>query len=232
MNLFKFDETRDYPFYKNNPRLSKLAWFILLLTVPIAFLVSDYIYIYSEFVSSLVFCLIMLIPLLYFSKWNYNLMFHKPTRNEILLGVLMFIGYIIYSEIVGDILYAFYLVGGGGGTAESLGITLESMVGLIFSLMGEELVKFIILMFFLRLLYKYTENRKISVALSCIVVMVAFGMIHYYPGSTTAASVLALQGAGTIFELYAYIKTKNIFVPYISHMLTDVFIFGLIILGF
>ena len=140
MNLFKFDETRDYPFYKNNPRLSKLAWFILLLTVPIAFLVSDYIYIYSEFVSSVVFCLIMLIPLLYFSKWNYNLMFHKPTRNEILLGVLMFIGYIIYSEIVGDILYAFYLVGGGGGTAESLGITLESMVGLIFSLMISSLI--------------------------------------------------------------------------------------------
>lgn len=64
---FQFDETRDFPYYNHNPRLSKIAWIILLLTVPISLigLVLGYD---NELVSSILFCFILLIPLLYFSK--------------------------------------------------------------------------------------------------------------------------------------------------------------------
>ena len=97
--------------------------------------------------------------------------------------------------------------------------------------MGEELLKFIPLMLLLRIFYKYSNNRKLSIALSTAIVMMGFGFLHYAPGYTTMISALALQGFGTIFEMYGYLKTKNIFVPYISHILTDAVAFILIMQG-
>ena len=105
MNVKKYFqyETRDFPYYNHNPQLSKTAWIVLLLTVPISFMTfglgMDY-----ELGSSILFCLIPLIPLLYFSKWDYKLLFSKPTRNEIILAALMFIGYMTYAILIGDFL--------------------------------------------------------------------------------------------------------------------------------
>ena len=65
--FFTFDETRDFPYYNHNPRLSKTAWIILLLTVPLSY-IAYIIGMDNELLSSILFCLIMLIPLLYFFK--------------------------------------------------------------------------------------------------------------------------------------------------------------------
>lgn len=225
----KFDETRDYPYYKHNPRLSKKAWAILLLSIPISLFVYDLMSADSEIISSIAFCMVLLIPLLYFSNWDYTLLFKKPSRNEIILAVLMFIGYMTYSLILGTILDSANL--SGTGLDQILAINLESTAALIFSIMAEELIKFIPLMFFLRLFYKYTDNRNLSMALSSVIIMICFGLLHYAPPYSTLISVLLTQGFGTIFELYGYIRTKNVLVPYISHLLTDVVVFILIILG-
>lgn len=227
MKFLTFDETRDFPYYKHNPRISKGQWFILLLLIPIGLLGS--VLIQPEIVGSMFFCFILLIPLLYFSNWDYKLMFHKPTKNEIILGVLMFAGYMIYAILMGFVLDTFHL--SAPEITEDMGITLMSIVSLIFSMMGEELLKFIPLMLLLRIFYKYSNNRKLSIALSTAIVMMGFGFLHYAPGYTTLISALALQGFGTIFEMYGYLKTKNIFVPYISHILTDAVAFILIMQG-
>ncbi len=229
--FFKFeDPSRDFPFYKHNPRISKMAWFALLLLVPISFLVYMIISFKSELIGSLAFLLIMLIPLLYYSHWDYSLMFRKPTRKEIKLAVLLFIGYMIYAIAIGNVLD---FVGLTAPVEEStLEVTLETTVSLVFSMMGEELMKFIPMMFLLRLFYKYTENRKASTVLSSVLIMIYFGLLHYDPSSTLLIEVLLTQGLGTIFELYGYIKTKNLFVPYLSHLLTDAFIFILFLIGF
>lgn len=232
MKFLEFDETRDFPFYNNNPRISKIGWIILLLSVPVAFLsysVSAFI-IESDIISGIIFCLIMLIPLLYFSKWDYKLMFRKPTRNEIILALLLFLGYIIYSICINYVLTEVGLAG-IDTTAESMGINIESIIALLFSMMAEELLKFIPLMFLMRVVYKFTSNRKLAIAVSAVIVMIGFGLIHYNPPYLTLASVLLLQGFGTIFEMYGYLKTKNIFVPYLSHLLTDAFVFTIMIIG-
>ena len=114
---------------------------------------------------------------------------------------------------------------------EEMGVTIESTVGLIFSMMGEELLKFIPLMFFMRAVYKFSENLKLSVVISVTIVLIVFGLLHYNPPTNTLVSVLLLQGLGSLFEVYGYLKTKNIFVPYISHLLTDAFSFILILIG-
>ncbi|WP_295721558.1 hypothetical protein [uncultured Methanobrevibacter sp.] len=229
MKFLEFDKTRDFPFYRHNPHLSNESWLILLLSVPLAFLVYVFLSSFtSELVGSVYFMLIMLIPLLYFSNWNYKLFIQKPTKNEIILGVLMFIGYMIYSIIIENLLVNLGIVYPAG--ANPLNIDYISLISLIFSMMGEELIKFIPLMFFLRLFYKVTENRNLSFALSSIIIMIGFGLLHY-DFTSSVISVLLLQGLGTSFELYGYFKTKNIFVSYLSHILTDATVFILILSG-
>ena len=232
MKFLQFDESRDFPFYMHNPRISVGGWLVLLLSVPISFLAYSIVGLESELIGSVLFCFIMLIPLLYFSKWDYSLIFRKPTKNEIVLAILLFAGYMIYSICVGSVLDIFGLAGAPISTPEELGVTVESTVGLIFSMMAEELLKFIPLMFFMRLIYKFTENLKLSVSISVAIVLVVFGLLHYMPPMNTLVSVLLLQGLGSFFEMYGYIKTKNLFVPYISHLLTDLISFIIILWGF
>lgn len=228
--FFKFeDSSRDFPYYKHNPRLSKTAWIVLMLCVPISFIVYGLVGIENELIGSILFALVLLLPLMYFSNWDLSLIIRKPTKKEIGLAVLLFIGYIIYALAVGSVIDAFTQT--TEATSDYLGVTWEMLFGLIFSMMGEELVKFIPLMFFMRLIYKYTNNRKVSIIVSTLIILGFFGLLHYDPPEFPLISVLAIQGFGSIFELYGYIKTKNIMVPYLSHLLTDASIFILILLG-
>jgi len=229
--FFNFEDTdRDFPFYKQNPKLSKMAWIVLLASIPIAFILYGVIGLGSEYIGSLVFCLTMLIPLLYYSNWDFYLIFRNPSRSEIKLALLLFIGYIIYAIAIDAILSA--ITQAGEINPEAMGVTAEMTVSLIYSMMGEELVKFIPLMFLMRLFYKYSNNRKLSIALSTIIVLISFGLLHYTPGSTPLISVILIQGFGSLFEVYGYLKTKNLFVPYLSHLLTDGVIFMAMLLGF
>lgn len=232
MKFLEFDESRDFPFYRHNPRISSGGWLLLILSVPVALLVYALVGFESEIIASVLFCLIMLIPLLYFSKWDYSLMFRKPTKNEIILAILMFAGYMIYALCLGSVLDMVGLGGVEASSAEEVGVTIQSTVGLLFSMMGEELLKFIPLMFLMRLVYKFTDNLKISVAVSTALVLLGFGLLHYAPPTNTIVSVLLLQGLGSLFEMYGYLKTKNLFVPYISHLLTDAVMFIIILVGF
>lgn len=224
---FTFDETRDYPYYRHNPKIAKWQWFVLIFMLPVA-LFGQFLF-PSEFTGSIFFCFALLIPLIYFSKWDYKLLFHKPTKNELILAVLMFAGYMIYAIVIGEILDMFHL--SGPQVAPTFQVDVVSIISLIFSMMGEELIKFIPLMLLLRTFYKFTDNIKVSMTISVAIVLTVFGLMHYYPAENTIISVLLLQGLGSMFEMYGYIKTKNLFVPYIAHLLTDAVAFIAIMLG-
>lgn len=228
--FFKFeDASRDFPYYKHNPQLSKTAWIVLLLSIPISFLVYGIVGIESEMIGSFLFAAILLIPLLHYSNWDLSLIIQKPTKNEIKLAIILFISYIIYAIVVGEFLGI--ISQAPTATSDYLGVSWEMLFSLIFSMLAEELVKFIPLMFFMRFIYKFTYNRKLSVIISTIIILIYFGLLHYDPAATTILSVLAIQGAGSIFELYGYLKTKNLIVSYLCHLLTDGFIFLLILMG-
>ena len=143
----------------------------------------------------------------------------------------MFAGYIIYAIVVSDILdIAGLSFTVSDPVAETL--TLDSLFALIFLMMGEELFKFVPLMLLMRIIYKYSDNRKLSIIESALIVMICFGLLHWNPPYSTLVSALFLQGFGTVFEMYGYIKTKNLFVPYLSHFFTDFIIKVVILLGF
>ena len=134
----------------------------------------------------------------------------------------------IYALIMSYVLDFFHLTGSDVVSPDS--ITVISLISLLFSMMGEELLKFIPFMFFLRLCFKYSNNRKASVIVSAFTVMMLFGLLHAVD-IKSIASVLIIQGLGSIFEFYGYIKTKNLLISYITHLVTDVFLFSLVFLG-
>lgn len=224
--MLSFDENRDFPFYNEIPMMSRIGWFVLLISIPVSFFVNVFVSsLTNDVVGSIFFLLIMLIPLLYFSNWNYSLFFKKPTKDELILAVLMFIAFFIYSLIMSNLLDASGLASTGSVDAEII-----SIVTLIFSMMAEELIKFIPLMFLMRVFFKYTSNRRLSVIVSSAVTLIIFGLMHLEPG-ISLISVLLIQGLGSLTHLYVYLKTKNLFASYISHLMTDAFILIMALYG-
>ena len=196
MKFLTFDEERDFPYYRHNPHISKGAWFVLLLLIPLSYILYI-LFSFDELLSSIIFCMVLLIPLLYSIAMASALeMFHLLPAND-----------------------------------TSLDLNIISLVSLLFSMMGEELLKFIPLMFFMRVFFKYTNKRNLSFVSSMVIVLIFFAFLHFDPSSTSIASVLLLQGVGSLVEMYGYAKTKNLFVPYMSHLFTDAFSFILIMLG-
>lgn len=226
-DYFKFEnKDLDFPVYKKNPYISKLGWVALFFACILGFSVQGISG--SELLDGILFLAIVLIPLLYFLKWDYKALFQKPKAKEVALAIALFVGYIIYSSLMGQVLDFFSIT--ATPTVDESSLNLMSFFPLLFTLMGGELIKFIPFMFFLRLFYKYTNNRKLSIIVSMIFVMIFFGLLHAMD-TKSIISVLLLQGAGSIFEFYGYIKTKNILISYITHLCTDVFLFALVILG-
>jgi hypothetical protein len=225
--MLNLDNDRDFPYYNGIPKMSKIGWLVLLICIPISYNANSYISAYTnDIVGSIFFMLILLIPLLYFSKWDYSLIFQKPTKNELILAVLMFLAFTAYSFIFSNLLSAYGIPDIGNPDANVI-----TIISLIFSMMAEELFKFIPLMFLLRVFFKYTSNRRLSVISSSIITLIFFGLMHLEP-SVSIVSVLLIQGAGSIFHLYVYLRTKNLFASYISHLMTDSIILILTFLGY
>ena len=223
---FKFeDKDYDFPFYNKNPYIPKWGWIVLFFVFFIGFILS----ISTVIHFSILGCIIFIVPILYFLKWDYKAIFRMPSRRDIVLVVALFVGYIIYAIIVGYLLEMVGIVSSGTIDPESIG--LMTMVSSIFSILGEEFIKFVPFMFFLRVIYKYSNNRKLAVIISVALVMLMFASMHAY-NPIMFIFAICIQGVGSIFEFYGYIKTKNLLVSYLCHLLTDEFIFIVTMFGF
>ena len=226
IDRFKFeDEGYDFPFYNKNPYIPKWGWVVLF----VAFIVGTVLAVITEKLPLIILgCIVFIVPVLYFLKWDYKAIFRMPSRKDFVLIVALFVGYIVYGMVMEMILKQFGIV--SPGTMGSESVTIMTLVTSIFSLMGEEFLKFIPFIFFLRVLYKFSNNRKLSVIISVAIIMVMFACFHAY-NPTMLIFALFVQGFGSIFEFYGYIKTKNLLVPYLTHLLTDEIIFIIVLLG-
>lgn len=224
IDWFKFEnKDKDFPFYRKNPYIPKWGWIVLLFATPIGLVLS----ISSNIFITILSCIVLILPVLYFLKWDYKAIFQKPSIKDILLAVGLFVGYMVYALIVGVLLEN---IGLNGATLTPETVTVMTFVSLVFQLMSEEFVKFIPFMFFLRVSYKFSNKRKLSTILSVVIVMIFFALLHSF-NLETFLFALSIQGLGSIFEFIGYIKTKNILVSYITHLCTDIFIFSLLFLG-
>ena len=224
IDWFNFEnKDLDFPFYKKNPYVPKWGWIILFIAVMVGLIVASG----ESLIFAVIGCAISVIPVLYFLKWDVKAIFQKPKAKEIALAVGLFVGYLIYSLILGSFLDMLSVP--SATLVEESAVTLEIFPPLLFTLMVEEFIKFVPFVFFLRLFYKYTDNRKLSVIVSMFLVMAFFAFLHAVDPKYFLFAFF-MQGLGSIFEFIGYIKTKNILISYITHLCTDVFLFLLIIM--
>ena len=222
---FKFeDRDYDFPFYNKNPYIPKWGWVVLFIVWFMGFFlaVSDKLH------FALMGCIVLIVPVLYFLKWDYKAIFRKPSRRDLLLVVALFAGYMIYSLAIGMVLEQIGIV--SSGTVDPTSVGAMILVITVFNVLGEEFIKFIPFMFLLRVIYKYSNNRKLSVIISVALIMIMFASMHAF-NPIMFIFALFIQGFGSIFEFYGYIKTKNVLVSFLCHLLTDEFIFMLMLLG-
>lgn len=225
IDWFKFeDRDYDFPFYNNNPQITKRGWLVIFF----AFLFGFFLATSEKFIISIIGCILLIVSVLYFLKWDYKAILRMPSRNDILLAVVLFIAYILYTLAMDPILAQFGII--SSGTVDPTSFSVMTSFEFIFWVLGEEFIKFIPLMFFLRVLYKYTNNRKLSIIISVALVMLMFASMHAFNYVMLIYAVF-IQGFGSIFEFYGYIKTKNIIVPFLSHLFTDEFILLMVLLG-
>ena len=219
IDWFKIEnKDKDFPFYIKIPYVPKWGWIVLIIATIIGLILS----LSSNIIYVILSAIVLIVPILYFLKWDYKVIIDKPSLKDILLAIGLFIGYMVYAVILGYILQ--YIFGLNGANLIPDNITIMTFVSLAFKLISEELIKFIPFMFLLRLSYKFSAKRKFSTILSIVLVMIFFAFLHA-ANLQTFLFAIGVQGIGSIFEFIGYIKTKNLVVSYITHLCTDIFIF-------
>ena len=98
---------------------------------------------------------------------------------------------------------------------------LMFFITLFVQLMGEEFFKIIILLFLMFVVYKYTKNRKLALCIAFILTLAMFGLLHTKTYGGNVFHALFVIGLGSFFDVYAYVKSKNILVSYSVHVLND-----------
>ncbi|MCQ2963949.1 MAG: hypothetical protein MJ203_00040 [archaeon] len=222
---FSFErESADFPFYKANPKLSKLDW-ILILVIILIFLF------YTQLTP--VPCIrwvVLLLPIivtLIISRFKISLIFKKLTKKDIplifKLTILSMISVFLLCVITSWINFP----PDESLNAVSFGLSVEYLlqtVKLAFCLVDEELFKFFVFILSLAVFYKLSNNRKMGVVFAAFVTMILFGAWHFtgYGGSLKIIECIIFRGFGSICEVYSYVKTKNVLVSYFIHLLYDI----------
>ena len=225
---FKFlDDGIDVPFYNDVPKLSTFDWLIVLASVLLIIGYLTIIPIPNDYLPIAVF-LTSIIPALYICKGDYSLFFKKLRLKDIGLIILCIIALFLYTMVIG-LIFSPAGMAGHAGLSES--ITIMTIINLIFQVMGEEFFKVFILLLAMYVIYKLTGNRSISIIIGLIASMIIFGLVHYNAYDGRILQILLIQGLGSIFVYFAYLKTKNIWVTYLAHLIQDLIPVVLVLLN-
>lgn len=161
----------------------------------------------------------MIVPAIYICKGNYGLFFKKVRLRDIKTIILCFIGYLVYGALVGYLLHA---LGVPVANDASVATTFAwaYVASLLLQLVGEEFFKVFILLLVMYVVYRFSNNRDLAICIGIVITLFVFGISHM-SAYGNIVQILLIQGVGTIFNLYAYMKTKNVIVSYIIHILID-----------
>lgn len=221
-DFFEFeDKSIDFPFYnekniydKNSIIiiLSSLFLFIFLILGPVKFFEGQ---------EQIILFLITIIPLLLLTKCNLSSFFRKISFNDVRLIIVSYIGYKVYYLII----YALFQITNYTTTsAESQFINMDILILLVnfLQIFSEEIFRIFLFIFLMYYLYRYTNNRKKSIIISTIIMLIIFGLLHVNTYGYNIIQILLLQGLGSIFEFAGYLKTKNLAIPIIIHVLINI----------
>lgn len=213
------DDGIDIPFYNDVPKLSTFDWIVVLACV---LLVIGYITVIDIPADLLPFAVFLtgLIPALYICKGNYSLFFKRLRLKDIRLAVVLVICIYAYTIIMGLIIS---LISGNMAGHVGLGeaVTVMSVLAMIIQVFGEEFFKIFLLLLVMHVIYNCTRDRAMALLLGLILSMIIFGLVHYTAYEGRILQILLIQGFGSVFEYYAYLKTKNVWACFLVHVLRD-----------
>lgn len=211
----------DFPFYSDNPKLSILEWILVLISILLAIYIIMISDMPQEYFSLSLF-IVVVIPALYLCKGNYGLFFKMPKLSDLKLVILCLIGYYAYGFIIDRILQLI-----GSGAVAHAGVSTFSSPDMFFvlnmfmQLLQEEFFKIFVLLIVMYVVYKRTSNRNLALGLGIFLALISFGLLHYYAYEGNVLQIILVQGLGSIFYLYPYLKTKSVVLPYIIHLIID-----------
>ena len=218
--FFRFEDTEyDIPFYKENPSLTTSKISVLILGIIIVFISPFVIPIEGyDIPKALIICLATLIPVTYALNGKLSMIFRIPKARDIILIILGIIGVFALNILMGIILNSMGIV---STTDSAINNNATLMfITLIIQLMGEELFKFILLVLVLYATYK-SLGRKVAILLGIIVSQLLFSLLHIPAYGFNLPQLLLSLGVAWSVLPVIYVKTKNIVVVYIIHLLLD-----------
>lgn len=234
-DFFKFeDEDRDFPFYNNIPKLTKVEWVILalapflvgLITLTSGKCIPYYDMLPNGFVQ-VIYLLITIIPFTYVCHGKLGLIFKKPRLNDFKVIIICVILYFVWGAVIGKI-GAFLGFSTDHNMMTKSAVTILDPIFTLIQLMAEELFKVSVLLIGMSLIYYFTKNRKNSLVFGIFASMMIFGLIHLTAYNNNLFQCVFIIGIGSIIHLYPYLKTKNVVNSYITHITIDLSVMALL----
>lgn len=221
-DFFEFeDKNVDFPFYNQKNLFDKNSLLIIIATIFIfTFLLFGPIK-FHDGQQQIILFLITLIPLLMLTKANLGYFFKKLSFNDLRIIILSYIGYMVYYLIVYFLLQAIaYPVTSSTIFFEDMNFL--TMLVYLLQVIAEEIFRIFIFLLLMYFIYDYTKNRKKSIVISLIIMFVIFALLHVNTYNYNILQILLFQGLGSIFEYAGYLKTKNLAIPILVHMLINI----------
>ncbi|MGK0551876.1 CPBP family glutamic-type intramembrane protease [Enterococcus faecalis] len=229
--LEKKDETRDFPLTTIKISFQRLfslflflcVYFVLYVVFQPSHLPKFLVIIYSLFPLLVFFLAYQL-----FTKESPLNMYKRISLNDLKIGVAFFLLQIIYITIVSPII-------GKGATNEFVGILSKasptlinySLIALseIGDLMIEEVFSIMLFIVLLKLL-RQRLKRSTAIGLALVLSSLVFGLMHFEAYNWHLLQMIVLIGGERLFLTGAYIRTKNLWVPFLIHYIFDMLIFS------
>lgn len=169
----------------------------------------------SVFIFLFPFC-----GILYVCRGKLNLIVKRLHKIDLVYIFVYVVFYYMLSMGAGAVLY--YL-GFPLKPNAVLNMDKDAVFWILFfvQILGEELFKLSVFITALSLLYKYASKIDYCmIAISMILTSVLFGAIHMFAYSSLLQPLLIL-GLGNLVLIFAYVQSKNILIPYVSHLIVD-----------
>ncbi len=211
-------ENKDYdiPFYRQNPKLTsgQLAALIIsaVLTFAISFLDT------TQLLKAILFLIVPTSTVYYALNGNMSEIFRMPERKDILYILIFLIIFFILSIMSNAVLKALAIPIPRHSPLDSSPVIM--IIAVIIQLVGEELYKFILLVLPMIFLYRRI-GRRASLIIGIILSQIVFSLSHAHAYSFNIPYILLAIGIPSVTFPLLYLRTKNITVTYIAHLIWD-----------
>ncbi len=219
--FFFEEENYDIPFYRKNPELTG-QYQTLLVTGLIIAVIAIFSIPVGQYLMprALLIMLATLVPVLYTLRGHLDTIFRIPRKGDIptvILGVLV---YVALGILVSSTLTAMG-VPVPINRSQSSDNPVLTIAAMTIQILGEELLKFIAFTMTMTCACRMT-GRKNSIAAAVIMSQLLFALLHIRAyGLNLPYLLLSVALVSTVLPVI-YLKTKNVTVTYLTHLLIDV----------